>query len=130
MASNVEVIRGLYESFGKGDVGAVLGLMDEKVDWQEPDSLPFEDQIGPQAVGENIFGQLVQLVENFSVTTDEIHDAGDVVFGVGTYRGKGAKTGKEFEAAFVHVWRMKDGKIAGFRTYTDTHIWLQALGEV
>jgi ketosteroid isomerase-like protein len=52
------------------------------------------------------------------------------VFAIGTYRGTGVATGKNFEAAFVHVWRMKNGKVSGFRTYTDTHIWLQALGEV
>jgi hypothetical protein len=129
MAPNVEVIKGLYESFAKGDVGAVLGAFDEKINWQEPESLPFEDQIGPQAVGENIFSRILQLVQNFSVTPNEIHDAGDVIFAVGTYRGTGAATGKDFEAAFVHVWRLKNGKINGFRTHTDTHIWLQALGE-
>jgi ketosteroid isomerase-like protein len=70
----------------------------------------------------------VQLVHNFSVTPSEIHDAGDVVFGIGTYRGTGAATGNDFEAAFVHVWRLKNGKISGFRTFTDTHVWLEALG--
>lgn len=129
MGSNAEVIKDLYGSFATGDVGAVLGAFDEKIDWQEPESLPFEDQIGPQAVGENIFGLVMQLVPNFSVAPDEIHDAGDVVFAIGTYRGTAAATGKDLEAPFVHVWRLKDGKIAGFRTHTDTHLWLQALGE-
>ena len=129
MASNVEIAKQVYEAFGKGDVGAVLGAMDEKIDWQEPESLPYEDQIGPQAVGENTFARVVQDIQNFTVTPSEIHDAGDVVFAIGTYRGTGASTGKDLEAAFVHVWRFKDGKIAGFRTYTDTHRWLEALGE-
>jgi ketosteroid isomerase-like protein len=128
MASNSEVIKRLYESFAKGDIGAVLGVLDENVDWQEPASLPFENQIGPQAVAENIFGRVVQLVPNFTVIPSEVHDAGDVVFGIGTYRGTGAATGKDFEAAFVHVWRLKNGKISGFRTFTDTHVWLEALG--
>ena len=129
MASNVDVVKGIYESFGKGDVGAVLGTFDEKIDWQEPDSVPYEDQIGPEAVGENVFGRVLQDVQNFSVTPHEIHEAGDIVFTIGTYRGTGAATGKDFEAAFVHVWRMRDGKAVGFRTYTDTHTWLQAIGK-
>jgi ketosteroid isomerase-like protein len=129
MASNVEVIKGLYESFAKGDVGAVLGVFDDNIEWQEPESLPFKNQIGPQAVAENIFSPTLQLVRNFSVMPGEIHHVGDVVFAIGTYRGTGAATGKSFEAAFVHVWRMRNGKVSGFRTYTDTHIWLQALGE-
>lgn len=129
MGSNVELLKGLYEAFAKGDVPTVLGALDEKVDWQEPESLPFEDQIGPEAVAENIFGRVVQLVEGFSVTPDEILDAGDAVVALGTYRGKGAATGKDLEAKFAHVWRIREGKIAGFRTYTDTHQWLEALGQ-
>jgi uncharacterized protein len=58
-----------------------------------------------------------------------IHDARDVVFAVGAYRGTAAETNKEFEGAFAHVWRMKDGKVVRFRTYTDTHAWLVALGQ-
>ena len=129
MASNVEVITALYASFGTGDIGAVLAVFDEKIDWQEPESLPLDNQVGPLAVGENIFARVAQLVPNLSVTPAEIHGAGDVVFAIGTYRGTGAATGKDFEAPFVHVWRMRGGTITGFRTYTDTHIWLQALGE-
>src|SRR5262245_32343310 len=129
MASNVEVIKGLYESFAKGDIGAVLGVFDENIDWQEPESLPFENQIGPQAVARTCFARVTEFVQNFVVTPSEIHDAGDVVFGIGTYRGTGAATGKDFQTAFVHVWRLRNGKITGFRTFTDTHVWLQALGE-
>src|SRR5262245_43713186 len=129
MASNVEVIKALYESFAKGDIGAVLGAFDQNIDWQEPESLPFENQIGPQAVAENIFSRIIELVPNFAVTPSEIHDEGDVVFGIGTYRGTGAATVKDFQTPFVHVWRLKDGKITGFRTFTDTHVWVQALGE-
>lgn len=129
MASNIDVVKGVYESFAKGDVGAVLGTFDENIDWQEPESLPFENQIGPQAVAENIFSRVMELVPNFTATPVEIHEAGDVVFGIGTYRGTAAATGKDFDTAFVHVWRLKNGKISGFRTFTDTHVWLQVLGE-
>ena len=129
MGSNVELVQGLYAAFAKGDVAAVLGAMDEKIDWQEPTSLPFEDQIGPQAVAENTFGPVLTMFPDFSVTAEEIFDAGDVVVAVGTYRGTGAETGKALEAKFAHVWRIKDGKLSGFRTFTDTHEWLQALGK-
>ena len=129
MASNVKLVQDLYAAFAKGDVAAVLGAMDEKIDWQEPASLPFEDQIGPQAVAENTFGPVMGMFPDFSVTADEIFDAGDVVVAVGTYRGTAAETGKALAAKFAHVWRIKDGKLAGFRTFTDTHEWLQALGK-
>jgi hypothetical protein len=124
MASNRQIIKELYQSFAQGDVGAVLGAFDERIDWQEPESLPFENQVGPQAVGENVFARVATLVQNFSAAPSEIHDAGDVVFAIGTYSGTGVATGKAFETPFVHVWRLRDGKISGFRTHTDTHVWL------
>lgn len=129
MASNAEVIKSLYDSIANSDIGAVLGAFDDQIDYQVAESLPFEHQIGPQAVGENILSRLAQLVPNLSATPSEIHEAGEVVFAIGTYRGTGVATGMDFEAAFVHVWRMRNGKVSGFRSHTDTHIWLQALGD-
>ncbi len=31
-----EVVRGLYDSFGRGDVPAVLNQMDEAIEWAQP----------------------------------------------------------------------------------------------
>ena len=56
MGANVDALRKLYDAFGKGDVATVLGAMDEKIDWQEPTGLPFENQVGPQSIAENICG--------------------------------------------------------------------------
>jgi len=35
---NVELVRGLYDAFGKGDVQAVLDRMDEGVEWNEAEN--------------------------------------------------------------------------------------------
>lgn len=129
MGANSDTLRKLYDAFGSGDVPTVLGQMDDKIDWQEPAGVPYENQVGPGAVAENIFGRVVSDIEGFTVTPDEIVDGGDIVCAIGTYTGKGAKTGIDLKAEFVHVWRFgADGKITGFRTYTDTHLWRQALG--
>jgi ketosteroid isomerase-like protein len=129
MGTNAETIRGLYESFSNGDVEAVLAAMDDKIHWEEPASVPFENQIGPQAIAENIFGPVTDQVEEFTGTPNEIVDGGDVVCVMGIYSDKGVKTGIELNTEFAHVWRFgPDGNITGFRTYTDTHHWRQVLG--
>ena len=130
MGSNIETVNGVYAAFAKGDVPAVLGAMAERIDWQEPDSLPFENQTTPQGVAENIFGPVVTQLEGFTVSPREIVDGGDIVCAIGTYSGKGVSTGVPLNAEFVHVWRFDSaGKVNGFRTYTDTHQWLEALGQ-
>lgn len=129
MGANTEAVRKLYDAFGTGDVPAVLAAMDDKIDWQEPTGLPFENQVGPQAVAENIFGPVTTQLEGFSAVPEELIDGGDVVAAIGRYGGTGAKTGVKLDTEFVHVWRFgASGKITGFRTYTDTHVWRQALG--
>jgi ketosteroid isomerase-like protein len=128
MADNAATVQGIYDAFAKGDVPGVLGAMDPKIDWREPASLPFDDQVGPDAVGQNVFGVLFEKhFDSFSAEPTEIFDAGDAVFATGVYRGAG-KSGKQLEADFVHVFRFGgDGKITYFRTYTDTKLWLDVL---
>ena len=77
MSANLERLKGLYEAFAKGDVQAVLGAMHDRIEWREPASLPYQDQIGPQAVAENIFGRVLQDVTGFTVAPEEFVDGGD-----------------------------------------------------
>jgi ketosteroid isomerase-like protein len=129
MGANADTARAVYDSFATGDVPNVLAAFDDKIDWEEPDGLPFESQVGPQAVAENIFGPVLEQLRDFRVDVREIVDGGDIVCTIGTYHGTGASNGVELDAEFVHVLRFgSDGKITGFRTYTDTYLWRQSLG--
>ena len=128
MSANLDRLKGVYAAFAKGDVQGVLGAMHDRIEWREPASLPYEDQIGPQAVAENIFGRVLQDVTGFTVSPEEFVDGGDTIVSIGTYRGQGAKTGMAFETPFVHVWKFQNGKLSYFRTYTDTKVWVDALG--
>ena len=50
---NVALIRGMYESFSKGDVSAVLGQMHQHIEWREAENFIYADRnpyLGPQAV--------------------------------------------------------------------------------
>ena len=35
LMSNVEIVTGVYEAFGRGDVPSVLAAMDPKIEWYE-----------------------------------------------------------------------------------------------
>jgi ketosteroid isomerase-like protein len=129
MGANTETARAVYDSFAAGDVPDVLAAFDEKIDWQEPDGLIFENQVGPQAVTEYVIGAVVGQIRDFRLDVRELVDAGDIVCAISTYHRTGATTGVELDAEFVHVLRFgSDGKITGFRTYTDSHLWRQSLG--
>jgi uncharacterized protein len=35
--SNVEVLQGAYDAFGRGDIESVLGALDPDIEWLEPE---------------------------------------------------------------------------------------------
>ena len=119
--SNVEVVKAAYEAFGRGDVEAVLGAMTEDVEWNEAEGMPYGGRWnGPQAVAENVFAPIVEDIPDFSVTPEEIYASGDTVVVVTRYAGTGKETGAQLDLQVVHVWDLRDGKLARFRQFADT----------
>lgn len=132
MADNTQIIKALYEAFGRGDVPAVLGGFDEKIRWHEAEGFMYADRnpyIGPQAVAEGVFMRIVGDVENFAVTPVNYIAGADAVVVEGRYTGRMKATGTQVDAQFAHLWRLRDGKVVSFQQYTDTHQWSVAAGE-
>ena len=128
---NIEVIRGLYDSFSQGDVPAVLGQMDEAIEWREAENYIYADRnpyLGPQAVLEGVFMRLGAEWEGFTVTPEEWLDAGHHVVVLGTYTGRRKETGKEVRAQFAHVWGLRGGRVVRFQQYTDTKQFAEVVG--
>ena len=120
---NVELMRGLYEDFGAGDIQSVLGRMDEGIEWNEAENFLYADRnpyVGPQAVLDGVLKRVGEDWEIFEVRPDELLDAGDRVVALGHYTAKYGATGREVRAQFAHVWGVKGGKVTSFRQYTDT----------
>ncbi len=119
--SNGEIIKGLYEAFGTGNIPAVLGAFDANISWTEAAGFMYGGTyVGPDAVRENVFMKLGTEWEGFSAVPHQIVDGGDAVVGLGTYSGKYLKTRKSMSVPFAHAWTLKDGKITKFVQYTDT----------
>ena len=128
---NIEVIRGLYDSFSQGDVPAVLGQMDEAIEWREAENFIYADRnpyLGPQAVLEGVLMRLGSEWEGFTVTPEEWLDAGHHVVVLGTYTGRRKETGKEVRAQFAHVWGLRGGRVVRFQQYTDTKQFAEVVG--
>lgn len=131
MAKNSELVKGIYEAFGKGDVPAVLGAFDAGIEWNEAEGYTYAEgnpYVGPQRVAEGVFMRVVSEIDNFSVTPENIIDGGDTVVAEGRYRGTMKATGAPIHAQFAHVWHVRDGKVVRFQQYTDTAQWAKASG--
>lgn len=127
MGKSIDTVKGLYEAFAKGDVGAVLGPFDPAIEWREAEGFLYAEgnpYVGPQAVAEGVFQRLAADVEGFTVTPENFVDGGDTVVVEGRYKGK--MNGKSIDAQFAHVWQFRAGKIIRFQQYTDTRQWADA----
>jgi uncharacterized protein len=69
---------------------------------------------------QNVFGPIAADVEGFSVTPEEDIASGATVAAIVRYTGTGKATGKPLDEPAVHVWEIRDGKLARFRQFIDT----------
>jgi ketosteroid isomerase-like protein len=131
MGANGDIIKGIYAAFARGDVGAVLAVLDPAIQWYEAESLRIaagNPYVGPPAVATGVFMTLVGQVDDFAIAPGNIIDGGDMVAAEGRYTGTVKKTGTKIDAQFVHVFELRGGKVVRFQQYTDTLQWETALG--
>ena len=129
---NVNVVRGMYEAFGRGDIPSVLAALDPQVEWREAENFIYADgnpYVGPQAVLEGVFARLGGEWEGFEVAPEEILDAGETVVGRGYYSGAFKQNGERVRAQFAHVFTIRGGKVVRFQQYTDTAQFQRAVGK-
>ena len=118
---SLDVVRGVYEAFGRGDVPAVLGAMADDIEWHVAEGMPYGGVYhGGEAVAQNVFGPITQDIPDFAVKPEEFIASGDAVAAVVRYTGTGKATGKQLNLPVVHVWDVRNGKIAQFRQFIDT----------
>lgn len=131
MSANLDAIRAIYDAFAAGDIDAVVARMAPAIVWNEAEGFAYADgnpYRGPEAILSGVFGRIMAEWDGFQVVPEQFHDAGDSVVATGRYRGSNKATGTPLDAQFAHVWRVEDGKAAGFQQYTDTLQFARAAG--
>ena len=121
-SANIAVVQNLYAAFGRGDVAGLCAALTPDIDWQTVgagDYPTFGQRKGTAAV-QQFLSQVAENEEFSDFSPREFYAADDKVFVLGTYAGKIKKTGKPFGGEWVHVFTVKDGKVAKFREHSDT----------
>ena len=121
---NINIIDSMYKAFEKGDIPIVLGLLDDKVVWNEAEGNAMADgnpYIGPEAVLNGVFARLGEEHEYFNLKEIELHNMyNDKVLATLRYDAKRKSNGALYDAQVAHLWTMKNGKVAAFQQYVDT----------
>ena len=128
--NNVALVRGMYDSFARGDVPAVLAVLDSAVEWRAAEGMLYADRnpyIGPGAVAQGVFQRIVSEFDSLAVVPQNFIDAGDIVVVEGRYKGISRATGERVDAQFAHIYQIRNGKVARLQQYTDTRQWATAV---
>ena len=128
MSDNTAIIRGIYAAFAAGDMPAVLATFAPQIRWHEAEGFPYGGlYTGPDQVLEHVFMKLGTEWEGFAALPDEYVAEGGTVVVLGRYQGVYKATGKEISVPMVHVWKLRDGRVAEFFQHTDTAVVRRAL---
>ena len=129
--SNVDLVKEAYAAFATGDLQKLLGLMSPDVVWVFPASkvIPWSGTFtGPSEVT-----KFFAALKEHSVI--EVHEvlhfvaSDDHVLVLGRERVRVKSTGLSWACDWVNAVTVVDGKIAGFREYTDTAAIASAFGK-
>jgi uncharacterized protein len=127
---NVEIVRGGYEAFARGDLDYVLERLDTEVDWHPAIApiLGVETVRGREAVGRFLRQDLFEGFDQFRADPLSFEDLGDFVLVMVRYTGRGESSGIEMDQKFATLYELRDGKTVTMRDYSTREEALEAAG--
>jgi ketosteroid isomerase-like protein len=124
---DVTVIEEGYRAFNRGDIPAVLALLDPQVAWTEAAGSAYAGtHVGHDAVVRDVFVRLGEDWESFVPKPAEFLACGSIVVVLGEFEGVHRATGESMTSRFAHVWRWGSGHVVSFESINDTYSLRQA----
>ena len=107
---NVEIVRGAFDAFLRGDMQSALAAFDPDVEWDvtlRADGRVFH---GHDGVREGV-SAWVDTWDDYRLEIEEYVDEGDDVIVRATESGRGKGSGVEAQQPVEFVWTLNDGKV-------------------
>ncbi len=122
MADNIQVVKDGYASYQRGDIPSLLEMVTDDVQWYMPG--PSEvPAAGRRAGRDQVAEFFTKLNESDEVLAFEPRTYladGDTVVVLGRYSARVKATGRTTDFEWVHVFSVRDGKIASWEQFYDT----------
>lgn len=120
--SAVGMVEDGYAAFLRGDIPALLALLDPQVTWTEVAGSAYAGTfVGHDALVQGVFMRLGEDWETFTPVPTEYFDCGGTVIVTGSFEGTHRTTGTSMSSRFAHVFRIRDGRIVAFESINDTY---------
>jgi ketosteroid isomerase-like protein len=121
--ADVALIQSLYAAFGCGDIATIIAAVTPDIEWRLNGSRSDYPLLGtwkgPQGV-QAFFDELARIQDFSEFTPREFLSSGDRVFVLGHYASTMRKNGRKAASDWVHIFTVRNGKLAAFLEFTDT----------
>src|SRR6266542_2948529 len=120
--TNTEIVKSMFESFNRGEIGGVLNGLADNVEWiiPGPDTIPYAGVYRGRDGVAGFFQKLEQVVEQDPVLVQQYVEQGDVVVAIGSTSGRSKALKKLATTNFAMVFTMSGGKVVKFEEFLDT----------
>lgn len=123
-AGNTQIVQDAYAAFQRGDVNAILAVMDENVEWQGAVGTEGVLPQGGVRRGRAGVAEFFALVNEHTAFEQfeprEFVAQGDVVVATGHYRATMKRSGGKVDSDWVMLFTIRDGRVVRFREFTDS----------
>jgi ketosteroid isomerase-like protein len=128
--SNTDALKQGYEAFGRADLDGATANFADDIRWENPEApqIPNNGVTEGKDAVKQLFAELGNYWESFSIVPDEFIESGDTVIVLSHSEAKGKDTGKEVKLPWVHIWRFSGDKVTEVQALTDTALAADALG--
>lgn len=119
---NTRLIQESYAAFGRGDIPVVLDYLTDDIEWYGagPKELPLAGTWRGRNEVREFFKDLNETQEILAFEPQEFIAEGDTVVVLLRYRTRVKATGRIVETDLVHVFTVRNGKVARLRQFYDT----------
>ncbi|MFC5459747.1 nuclear transport factor 2 family protein [Massilia niabensis] len=119
---NKRIVMEGYRMFQAGDIPHLLERYHDDALWIEPDAenIPFAGKHQGKAEIARFFQQLDECAEALRFEPKEFIAEGDKVVVTGEATWLARNTGRSYDSPWVHVFTLRDGKVAHFQSFHDT----------
>jgi len=111
-----------YQKFQNGDIPGLLEMYQDDALWIEPESehIPFSGKRTGKAAIAGFFQELDRAAQPLRFVPKDFIAEGDKVVVTGESTWQVRNTGRTYDSPWVHVFTLRDGKVARFEDYHDT----------
>jgi uncharacterized protein len=124
---DVAIVHAFYEATMKGDMEAILRLLDADLSWGVPEPLPYGGTHHGHDGFRHYRGQIGEHFQpGYKFAKTATFPCDDEILVLGRLSGRAQGTDLPIETPFVHVWTVRDGVVAARHYYLDTSVMLHA----